>query len=351
MSFFFMRFILILLWAPSLLAAPSVRKRSFKVERVKNPNFKRYDGPRELLKTYRKYRMPIPQELLDSFDDQPEDGAPSDDAHPGASPQAFKLTHVDTTARPVAAVGLVAATPANGGIEYISPIEIGGQIVNVALDSGSADLWVFSTQLPASSRAGHRTYDHFLSPTFKQLPGANFSILYGDGTSASGNVGTDTVDVGGAVVANQAVQMATAVSPEFVTDTNVDGLLGLAFSQLSTVKPTKQSTFFENVMPSLAQPLFTVDLRKDTTGAYEFGRIDASKFVRALSWIPADTKRGFWQVSSTGFGVGSTWTQVPAAQAIPCGRREAEPGRWGDDVPVQQHASESAGRCRRCVHC
>jgi hypothetical protein len=319
MSFFFMRFILILLWAPSILAAPSslsLRNRSFKVERVKNPNFKRYDGPKELLKTYQKYRMPIPQDLLDSFDDQPEDNASPDDVQSGAGPQTFKLTHVDTTARPVAAVGLVSATPANGGIEYISPIQIGGQTVNVALDSGSADLWVFSTQLPASSRIGHHAYNPFLSPTFKQIPGANFSILYGDGTSASGNVGTDTVDVGGAVVTSQAVQMATAVSPEFAMDTNVDGLLGLAFSQLSTVKPAKQRTFFENVMPSLAQPLFTVDLRRDTTGAYEFGRIDGSKFVGRLSWIPADTRRGFWQVSSTGFGVASAWTRVPAAQAI-----------------------------------
>ncbi|KAH6857125.1 aspartic peptidase domain-containing protein [Chaetomium sp. MPI-CAGE-AT-0009] len=317
MSFFFIRFILILLWAPSILAAPSVGKRSFKVDRVRNPDFKRYDGPKELLRTYQKYRMPIPQELLDSFDNQPEDNVPSDDSHSGANPQTSKLTQVDTTARPADAVGSVSATPANGGIEYISPIKIGGQTVNVALDSGSADLWVFSTQLPTLAKLGHQAYDPFLSPTFKPLPGANFSILYGDGTSASGNVGIDTVDVGGATVAGQAVQLATAVSPAFVADTHVSGLLGLAFSQLNTVKPVRQHTFFENVMPSLAQPLFTVDLPRDATGAYEFGRIDGSKFVGGLSWVPADTKRGFWQVSSTGFVVGSTWVSLPAAaQAV-----------------------------------
>ncbi|KAK3290433.1 penicillopepsin [Chaetomium fimeti] len=319
MSFFFMRFILILLWASSILAAPplSLGKRSFKIDRVRNPNFKRYDGPKELLKTYQKYRMPIPQDLLNSLDDQLEDDVPSDDAHSETNPQTLDLTHVNTTARPVAAIGSVPATPANGGIEYISPIKIGGQTVNVAFDSGSADLWVFSTQLPTISKIGHQAYDPSLSRTFKPMPGANFSILYGDGTGASGNVGTDTVDVGGAAVAGQAVQMATAVSDAFVTDTHVSGLLGLAFSQLNTVKPVRQRTFFENVMPALAQPLFTVDLRRNTTGAYEFGRIDGSKFVGRLAWVPADTKRGFWQVSSTGFSVGSTTTMLAgAAQAI-----------------------------------
>ncbi|KAK4040661.1 aspartic peptidase domain-containing protein [Parachaetomium inaequale] len=309
-----MRLLFLLLWAPSILAAPSsAQKRSFKVDRVRNPNFKRYDGPRELLKTYQKYRMPVPQGLLDSLGNQSDDDVLAEDGHP-ETPKTFKLTHV--AAQAANAVGSVPATPANGGIEYISPIKIGGQTVNVALDSGSADLWVFSSQLPTLTQAGHQAYNPLLSPTFKQMPGASFAIMYGDGTSASGNLGTDIVDVGGAMVANQAVQMATAVSPAFAKDTHLSGLLGLAFSQLSSVKPVKPKTFFENVMPSLAQPLFTADLRKDTTGAYEFGRIDASKFVGRLSWIPVSTGKGFWQVSSKGFAVGGTRTKLPVVQAI-----------------------------------
>ena len=314
MSFVFMRLLFLLLWAPSILAAPSsTHRRSFKVDRVKNPNFKRHDGPRELLKTYQKYRMPIPQELLDSLGNQAEDHVLAEGAQLG-TPKTSKLTHV--SAQAANAVGSVPATPANGGIEYVSPIRIGGQTLNVALDSGSADLWVFSTQLPALSQAGHQAYNPLLSPTFKQMPGASFAIVYGDGTSASGNLGTDTVDVGGAMVAHQAVQMATAVSPPFAKDTHLSGLLGLAFSQLSSVKPVKPKTFFENVMPSLAQPLFTADLRRDTTGAYEFGRIDASKYAGRLSWAPVNTAKGFWQVSSMGFAVGGTLTKLPVAQAI-----------------------------------
>lgn len=317
MSIFLFQLFLLFLWAPLSLAAPSnIRKRSFKVDRVRNPNFKRHNGPRELFRAYQKYRMPIPQDLLDSLEDLTQDGEGTESLQSGA-PDSFGSKKVDATSQAAnTAVGLVSATPRNEGIEFISPIQIGGQTINVVLDSGSADLWVFSTQLPAQARVGHQAYDPLLSPTFKAMPGAKFSIIYGDGTSASGNVGTDRVDVGGAIVTNQAVQMATSVSAAFVQDTNLSGLLGLGFSQLSTVKPTKQKTFFENVMPSLAQPLFTADLPKDAVGAYEFGRIDYTKFVGRLSWITADTSKGFWQVSTTGLKVGNGQTKLPAAQAI-----------------------------------
>ncbi|KAK4156123.1 aspartic peptidase domain-containing protein [Chaetomidium leptoderma] len=316
MSLILFHFLLLLLWTPFSLAAPSrIQKRSFKVDRVRNPNFKRHDGPRELLKAYQKYRMPIPQELLDSLGDQAAaDNVPFGTPNASKLMQAAHAAHAANAAN--AAVGSVSAFPANNGIEYISPIQIGGQTINVALDSGSADLWVFSTQLPALSTAGHQAYDPLRSPTFKQLSGANFSIVYGDGTTAAGNVGTDTVDVGGAIVTGQAVQMATTVSTAFVQDTNLSGLLGLAFSQLSTVKPVKPKTFFENVMPSLAAPLFTADLRKDAVGSYEFGRIDGTKFEGKLGWIPATTSLGFWQVSTSGFTVGKRQKKLPTSQAI-----------------------------------
>ncbi|AEO67340.1 81a99004-89bc-4a19-b6c3-ab167c5a1e80 [Thermothielavioides terrestris] len=292
-------------------ASPSgAQKRSFTVKRLRNPAFQRHNWPRELLRTYQKYRMPIPQELLSFVGDQTGEGLLSG-ASTGGGGKLEQPSRAD-----VSGVGLVAATPVNEDAEYVSPIKVGGQTINVALDSGSADLWVFSSRLPASDLVGHQAYNSSQSSSFRSLPGANFSILYADATSASGDVGTDTVDVGGATVTSQAVGMATSVSSAFAEDTNLSGLLGLAFSQLSTIKPTKQKTFFENVMPSLAEPVFTADLRKDAAGAFEFGRIDGSKFVGALSWAPVNTSSGFWQVSTRGFAVGNTQTSLPAADAI-----------------------------------
>lgn len=52
------------------------------------------------------------------------------------------------------------------------------------------------------------------------------------------------------------------MSAQFTSDTNNDGLLGLAFSRINTVEPTQQTTFFDTVKSSLAKKLFTVDLKK-----------------------------------------------------------------------------------------
>lgn len=80
----------------------------------------------------------------------------------------------------------------------------------------------------------HTAYDPTKSSTFQKIQGATWRISYGDGSSASGNVGTDVVDIGGATVTKQAVEMATALSSSFTADTNNDGLVGLAFSRLNT---------------------------------------------------------------------------------------------------------------------
>lgn len=199
--------------------------------------------------------------------------------------------------------GKVVSNPERNDVEYLSQVKIGGQPVTLDFDTGSSDLWVFNTQLSADEIQGRQVYDPTKSKTFQMMPGAKFTIRYGDGSGAEGNVGTDVVDVGGAVAPKQAVELATAVTDTFVRDINNGGLMGLAFGKINAVKPQKQKTFFENVMPSLAEPLFTADLRANAPGAYEFGRIDTSKFTGQMAWIPVDTSKGFWQFSTQSFAV------------------------------------------------
>ncbi len=216
-----------------------------------------------------------------------------------------------------AGTGVVPATPEQGDIEFLAPVVIGGQTLNLDFDTGSSDLWVFNTQLSAKANGEHTLYDPTKSSTFKMIQGASFSISYGDGSGAAGNVGTDVVNIGGATVTRQAVELATAVSASFTQDSANDGLLGLAFSQLNTVKPQKQKTFFDNLLPQLAEPVFTADLRKNAVGAYEFGRIDTSKFTGEMTWIPVNTAQGFWQFSTSSFAVGNGASQeTTPGQAI-----------------------------------
>lgn len=103
----------------------------------------------------------------------------------------------------------------------------------------------------------------------------------------------------------QAVGLATAVAASFVSDTASNGLVGLAFSTLNTVKPQQQKTFFANVQESLDQPLFTANLKHGVTGAYEFGIVDNTQFQGQLATTPVDSSNGFWEFASAQFAVGN----------------------------------------------
>lgn len=92
---------------------------------------------------------------------------------------------------------------------------------------------MFSSDLPEDQRQGHNYFDPSKSSTYKPLQGYSWNIGYQDGSGATGVVGTDTVVVGDTTVHNQAVELATQVSSEFLSDSS-DGLIGLAFSSVNT---------------------------------------------------------------------------------------------------------------------
>jgi aspergillopepsin I len=125
-------------------------------------------------------------------------------------------------------------------------------------------LWVYSTLLPAADDRGQTEWAPGKSSTAEKLSGYTWKISYGDGSSSSGIVYKDTVTIGGVTYAEQAVEAAEKVSSEFVSDTDSDGLLGLAFSTLNSVSPVAQKTFFDNIKANLAQPLFVADLKHNT---------------------------------------------------------------------------------------
>ncbi|QSZ30172.1 hypothetical protein DSL72_004692 [Monilinia vaccinii-corymbosi] len=308
-----------------VLAAPHpAQKRSFKVERIANPEYVGRTpgaGTRALIHAYNKHSMPLPASLV---------AALNSDSNPAFPEGNFKRASTGTSTAGAAAPsgtggvesglksGVVSNLPQPQDSEYLAQVSIAGQNMTMNFDTGSADFWVFSTQLPTASQSGHQNFDATKSKTFKPIKGATWSISYGDGSGAAGNVGTDTVEIGGVTVTEQAIEQATSISKSFVDDTASNGLVGLAFSKLNTVKPTQQKTFFENAMAQgLAMPVFTADLRKGTAGSYEFGRIDATKFNGTLRWAAVNTTQGFWQFSSKKFSVaGGAEVAVPNGEAI-----------------------------------
>ncbi|KAL2050149.1 hypothetical protein ABVK25_009510 [Lepraria finkii] len=212
--------------------------------------------------------------------------------------------------------GTVTASPESYDSEYLCPVSIGGQVLNLDFDTGSSDLWVFSSELPSNEQTGHSVYNPSKSTTAKLDSGETWSISYGDGSSASGNVYLDTVKVGATTVTSQGVELAETVSSQFQSDIDSDGLLGLAFNSINTATPNKLKTFFSNAIPTLAAPLFTANLKKGAPGSYNFGYIDTTEYTGAITYVPVKTTNGFWEFTGNGYAVGSGAFTTASIDAI-----------------------------------
>lgn len=214
--------------------------------------------------------------------------------------------------------GEVTAEDQQNDSEYLCPVQIGtpAQTLKLDFDTGSSDLWVWSTELPSSvtsQGAGHTIFNPTKSSTFQNQSGSTWKISYGDSSSASGTVGTDNVSIGGLTIQNQAVELANKMSDQFVQGAG-DGLLGLAWGSINTVTPTQVQTPVENMIsqqdiPQTAE-LFTANLGswRDSSDPdkgvsfYTFGYIDqdvVSASGQEIAYTPVDNSQGFWMFDST----------------------------------------------------
>lgn len=172
-------------------------------------------GPLALAKAYNKFGVELPADLKAAV----------------ARIKSSKLKERTT--------GSVVNVPEEYDEEYNSDVSIGtpAQVLPLDFDTGSSDLWVFSTQTPSDEVDGQTLYDPGSSSTAKLLSGESWSITYGDGSTSSGDVYSDVVTVGGLTVTGQAVESAEEVSDEFTEDSACSGLLGLGTVHVAKSSP------------------------------------------------------------------------------------------------------------------
>lgn len=199
------------------------------IQQVPRKNYKP-NGPLSVYKTYLKYKTPIPDWLAQAVANST-----------GVDYERVRRDSGSETTTPIDTYDDA----------YVTPVSIGtpAQVLNLDFDTGSSDLWVFSSLTASADINGQNAYDPTDSSTSKKISGATWDISYGDGSSSSGVVYTDVVSIGGVTVSNQAVEAAETVSDSFTSDDSIDGLVGLGFDSLNTVSPTSQSTFWQVKQP------------------------------------------------------------------------------------------------------
>lgn len=139
-----------------------------------------------------------------------------------------------------------------------------------SLSHSSSDLWIPSISCTSAACNTHTKYDPSLSSTSKSVPQRKLSISYGDGSSTSGSVWTDTVSIAGLTAAAQTFGAANSLSSDWQDDpmdgesdlsrrvTQADllappGMLGMAYASISQIGT---APFFNTVSsdPAEASP-------------------------------------------------------------------------------------------------
>ncbi|CAE6482885.1 unnamed protein product [Rhizoctonia solani] len=271
----------------------------FSVHADRNAKY-RPNGPSDYAKCIRKYRIGASQYTPFYFDE-----------HRACNVRITSIENDPVNQDPDDGMTIIRANDIQNDTEYACPVTIGSPGVTLTLDfdTGSSDFWVWSSEFRASRAQleGHQIYNPHKSRTAESLPGATWEIAYGDGSHASGNVVMDTITIGDITIKRQAVEVAQNLSDEFLRGGS-DGLLGLAFPKLNTVRPHQQKTPMQNMVEQglVKDPIFTVKLDKhDSRGYYTFGYINEHVHASKLYWQKVITDNGWWEVVSPYVRIGS----------------------------------------------
>jgi cathepsin D len=167
----------------------------------------------------------------------------------------------------------------------------------VLFDTGSSNLWVPSSTCDTSKYPGcakHARYNHSASSTYA-ANGEGFFLPYGSGTLL-GFESNDTVSLGGLQIPmatfGEATQMPGAVWGEIP----FDGILGLAYPQISM--PPGIKPIFDCLMDDglVEQDLFSFFLSShngDNTSALILGGTDSQYYTGDIKYVKFNILQGY----------------------------------------------------------
>ncbi|KAK6336989.1 hypothetical protein TWF718_009776 [Orbilia javanica] len=317
---------------------PHITHTPIRVRR--NPNYV-HNGTKSYVHLMRKWRFNPTIEAQESKYFQGKQLVQQGKFAPGVGGRATTVTRLKKKIGPssekgkeASQVGLVEAEDVQNDTLYLADVAVGTppQIFSLDFDTGSADCWVWSTNLPKKTlqdNPGKAVYDPKKSSSFQTKDGATWNISYGDGSTAGGTVGTDVLTLGGLTIEAQAIELANNLSQSFIEGEG-SGLLGLAFSNINTCRPDPVLTPVDMLIQQANIPkdseIFTCKLGSwrdindelDHGGSfYTFGFIHqptldfCGVLAANIFYTKINSSGGFWQFSSTSITVNGKVSKRP----------------------------------------
>ncbi|KAH0385290.1 acid protease, partial [Aureobasidium melanogenum] len=171
------------------------------------------------------------------------------------------------------------------GSAYYLNISVGtpGQVQTIELDTGSSDLFVTDSTAPfcRNNTCAGGTFDASKSSTFQVVAPAAFNISFVDGSTDSGDLISDVVQIRDLVITNVTLGLAHNVNPNTGIQT---GLLGLGYSVNeggALNNGIQYPNFIETLVTTgqIASRLYSIFLSNiGQYGSIVFGGVDTQKF-------------------------------------------------------------------------
>jgi len=225
---------------------------------------------------------------------------------------------------------------------WYGEITVGSTKFTVDFDTGSSDLFLPGPDCD-SSCSGHTTY----TTKGAKDAGATFELSYGDGSTVSGEVFTDSVTVAGLTANPQALGAAKQYSSGFQSDQfPADGLMGMAYPEIAQITATAPT--FNTLISSKAVASGEFGFKLSSSGAVLYlGGVDSSSSSGDLKTVKV-TQKGYWQVDMDAVTVGGKQAVGTTSAIIDTGTTlvvgdPTSVSKFYESVPGSQDASSTLG--------
>ncbi|KAK3822546.1 MAG: aspartic peptidase domain-containing protein [Linnemannia gamsii] len=211
----------------------------------------------------------------------------------------------------------------------------------VIFDTGSSDLLLSSA---TCSNCGPRTRYNINSSSTASNLRKTFSLQFSNKQTASGDLFTDTVSIGGLSATGQTLGAATSYSSS-LEGNPVDGIMGMAFPSLSGYPATPVMNTLKS-QGAVSPGQFSFKLT-GTDPELFIGGANRALYADPMTQNPV-TKQGYWQVALDAIGVGSSRPVVGIQAIIDTGSATIDlpPGEaaaFYAAIPKSKDASGTAG--------